>query len=177
MSSISPHCYHYILHMRIFTRQHRELNDDSCEINIITILWQLMRGYIRARRSTNESHIRIINTTKCATDACCSTHTPNADDLSSRVVYWHLAFDQSAGTPVSGILRLANVQSRPVGIHMSSWHSNVQCHHVAPVTPSHAQSRPVTPSGARLHLVAVRSHFGLRLGGRINPARASNRSR
>ena len=38
-------------------------------------------------------------------------------------------------------------------------------HHVAPVTPSHAQSR----------LVAVRSHFGLRLDGRINPARASNR--
>jgi hypothetical protein len=78
-------------------------------------------------------------------------------------------------TPVSGILRLANVQlafTRPV---TPSWHSNVQWHHVAPVTPSHAQSCPVTPSGARLHLVAVRSHFGLRLDGRINPARASNR--
>ena len=58
-------------------------------------------------------------------------------------------------TPVSGILRLANVQSRPVGIHMSSWHSYVQWR----------QSR----------LVAVRSHFGLRLDGRNNPARASNR--
>jgi hypothetical protein len=32
-------------------------------------------------------------------------------------------------------------------------------------------------SGNRCLLVAVRSHFGLRLGGRINPARASNRSR
>jgi hypothetical protein len=30
-------------------------------------------------------------------------------------------------------------------------------------------------SGNRCLLVAVRSHFGLRLGGRINPERASNR--
>ena len=73
--------------MRIFTRQRRELNDDCCDINIIIMLCQQMRCYIRARRSTNESHIRIINTTKCATGACCSTHAPNADDLSSRVVY------------------------------------------------------------------------------------------
>ena len=29
----------------------------------------------------------IINTKKCATAACCSTHAPDADDLSSRVVY------------------------------------------------------------------------------------------
>jgi hypothetical protein len=36
-----------ILHMRIFTRQRRELNDDCCDINIIIILWQLMRCYIR----------------------------------------------------------------------------------------------------------------------------------
>jgi hypothetical protein len=33
----------------------------------------------------------------------------------------------------------------------------------------------VSTGGARLHLVAVRSHFGLRLDGRNNPARASNR--
>ena len=78
-------------------------------------------------------------------------------------------------TPVSGILRLANVQ----------WHHVASKCPVAPVTPSHAQSRPVTPSGNRCqqvstgvnrwHLVAVRSHFGLRLDGRNNPARASNR--
>jgi hypothetical protein len=43
----------------------------------------------------------IIDTTKCATAACCSTRAPDADDLSSCVVYWHLAFDRSAGTPVS----------------------------------------------------------------------------
>ena len=82
-----------------------------------------------------------------------------------------------------------------------TWHSNVQLAFTCPVAPSHAhspshaqsrpvapshaQSRPVTPSHtqwqqvatgvARLHLVAVRSHFGLRLDGRNNPARASNR--
>ena len=37
---------------------------------------------------------------------------------------------------------------------MSSWHSNVQWHHVAFKCPV----APVTSSGARLHLVAVRSH-------------------
>ena len=81
----------------------------------------------------------------------------------------------------------SHVQSRPGGIHMSSWHSNVQLAFKCPVASRgihmsswHSnvqwrQSRPVAPGGARLHLVAVRSHFGLRLDGRNNPARASNR--
>ena len=49
------------------------------------------------------------------------------------------------------------------------WHS---------VTSSHVQWQqvaPVTSSGNRCLLVVVRSHFGLRLGGRNNPDRASNR--
>jgi hypothetical protein len=44
-----------------------------------------------------------------------------------------------------------------------------------PVTSSGNKWRPVTSSGNRCLLVAVRSHFGLRLGGRNNPDRASNR--
>jgi hypothetical protein len=41
--------------VRIFTRQRRELNDDCCDINIIIMLCQLMRCYIRARRSTSRT--------------------------------------------------------------------------------------------------------------------------
>ena len=67
---------------------------------------------------------------------------------------------------------------------MSRWHSNVQWHHVAFKCPvasrgiqmsSGARWQQVSTGVARLHLVAVRSHFGLRLDGRNNPARASNR--
>ena len=67
------------------------------------------------------------------------------------------------------------------GIQMSRWHSNVQWQQVATggnmwqqVASSHVHSRPVTSSGNRCLLVAVRSHFGLRLGGQNNPDRASN---
>ena len=65
---------------------------------------------------------------------------------------------------------------------MSSWHSHVQSRLVTtsraqsrPVTPSHTQWQQVSTGVNRWHLVAVRSHSGLRLDGRINPARASNR--
>jgi hypothetical protein len=40
--------------MRIFTQQRRKLND-CCDINIIIMLCQLMRCYIRARRSTSRT--------------------------------------------------------------------------------------------------------------------------
>ena len=76
------------------------------------------------------------------------------------IVFWHIAFDQSDVTPVTGILRLVVVQ----------WQ------HVACLW--RAQWQQVATSGNKWRLVAVRSHFGLRLGGRINPGRAySNRSR
>jgi hypothetical protein len=54
---------------------------------------------------------------------------------------------------------------------MSRWHSNVQWHHVA----FQNFKCPVATGVNRWRLVAVRSHFGLRLDGRNNPARASNR--
>jgi hypothetical protein len=53
----------------------------------------------------------IINTTKCATAVCYSTRAPDADDLSSRVVYWNLAFHQSAGTPVSWEFKTCHLTS------------------------------------------------------------------
>jgi hypothetical protein len=102
----------------------------------------------------------------------CSTRARDADDLSSRVVYRHLAFDQSAGTPISWKFKTCHC---PVA---SSHDSNVQWQQVASSHDSNVQWQqvaPVTSSGNRCLLVAVRSHFGLRLDGRINPDRASNR--
>ena len=59
-----------------------------------------------------------------------------------------------------------------------TWHSHVQLAFkcpVAPVTSSGNRWQQVATGVNRWHLVAVRSHFGLRLDGRNNPARASNR--
>ena len=72
------------------------------------------------------------------------------------------SFDQSAGTPVSWELRLAIIQWQQVAT------GGIQSHPVAPVTSSGNKWHPVTiqmSSGNRCLLVAVRSHFGLRLGG------------
>jgi hypothetical protein len=53
----------------------------------------------------------------------------------------------------------SGIQSRPVAIGGNKWQT---------VTSSANKWHPVTSSGNRCLLVAVRSHFGLRLG-RINP--------
>ena len=96
----------------------------------------------------------IINTTKCATAACCSTRPPDADDLSSCHIDT-LPLTNQRGLRSVGSLRLAIIQWQQVASSGNKWH-------------------PVTSSGNRCLLVAVRSHFGLRLGGRNNPDRASN---
>jgi hypothetical protein len=75
-------------------------------------------------------------------------------------------FDQSAGTPVSWELKTCHY---PVTSSGNRWQQ---------VASSHVQWHPVTfewSSGNKCLLVEVRSHFGLRLGGRNNPHRASNR--
>jgi hypothetical protein len=77
-SSISPYCYYYILHMRLFTRQRRELNDDCCDVSL-SYYDNCLFAAIFARVVARVAYY-IINTTKCATAACCSTRAPDAAD-------------------------------------------------------------------------------------------------
>ena len=126
----------------------------------------------------------IIITTKCATRVrWMPTTCHHASFIDT------LPMTNQRGLRSVGSLRLASIQSRPVatsGIQSrpvtssgNKWQqvasSHVQWQQVA---SSGNKWHPVTSSGGnRCLLVAVRSHFGLRLGGRINPERVSTSPR
>jgi hypothetical protein len=93
-----------------------------------------------------------INMTKYATAACCSKRAPDADDLSSRVVYRHLAAPISGDSSQFGVLRLAIL-------------SFYKCQQVATGGNRwHPRGIHVATGGNRWLLVAVRTAFGMRLG-------------
>jgi hypothetical protein len=124
--------------MRLFTRQRRELNDDCCYI--LLSYYDNWYAAIFARVVARVAYY-IINTTKCATAVCCSTRAPDADDLSSRVVYWHLAFDQSAGTPVSWEFKTC---------HFEFFTRGMQWHPVATRASSGNKWQQVSPGGSAI---------------------------